>query len=61
MEPTTMDKPTHAYEVEDQIAQVIAEETARLLQDLAEIEDRLEFVERAIHQSLLDYPRRGTG
>jgi hypothetical protein len=56
-----MDKTMDAYEVEDQIALLIAEKTARLLQDLAEIEDRLEFVERAIHQSLLDYTRRGTG
>jgi hypothetical protein len=47
-----MDKPMDAYEVEGQIALVIAEETTRLLQDLAEIENRLELVERAIHRSL---------
>jgi hypothetical protein len=49
-----MDKPLGAYEVEDQIALVIAEETARLLRDLTEIEDRLELVERSIRRSLLD-------
>jgi hypothetical protein len=49
-----MDKPMDAYEAEDQIALVIAEETARLLRDLAEIESRLELVERAIRRSLLD-------
>jgi hypothetical protein len=50
----TMDKPMDAYEVEGQIALVIAEETARLLRDLAEFENRLELVERTIHRSLQD-------
>ena len=49
-----MDKPMDAYEVEGQIALVIAEETARLLRDLAEFENRLELVERTIHRSLQD-------
>jgi hypothetical protein len=43
-----------AYEVDDRTAQLIAEETARLLRDLTEIEDRLELVERSIRRSLLD-------
>ena len=49
-----MDKPVDAYEVDDRTAQLIAEETARLLRDLTEIEDRLELVERSIRRSLLD-------
>jgi hypothetical protein len=43
-----------AYEVDDRTALRIAEETARLLRDLTEIEDRLELVERSIPPSLLD-------
>jgi hypothetical protein len=43
-----------AYEVEDQIALAIAEKTAQLLRDLAEIEHRLELVERAVRRSLQD-------
>ena len=41
------EKPVRAYEVEDQIALAIAEETARLLRNLVKIE-------RAIHRSLED-------
>ena len=50
-------KPVRAYEVEDQIALAITEETARLLRDLAEIENRLQLVERAIHRSPLDWTK----
>jgi len=49
-----MDKPIDAYEVEDQIALIVAERTARLLQDLNEIENRLDLVERVIQKALLN-------
>jgi hypothetical protein len=49
-----MDKAMDAYEVENRNALLLAEKTARLLQELAEIENRLELVERAIHRSLQD-------
>ena len=58
MEPAAVDKPRDTYGVEDQIALSIAEETARLLRDLAKIEDRLELVERTIHRSLPDWSLR---
>ena len=49
-----MDKPPDAYEIEDEIAELIAEDTARLLRELDEIEGRLDLLEYALLKSLLN-------
>ena len=50
-----MDRPADDRENEDGIAALaIAEQAARLLRNLAEIEGRLEIVERTINRALLD-------
>ena len=49
-----MDKPMDAYEIGERTALLIAKETARLPRDLAEFENRLELVERAMHWALQD-------
>ena len=43
---------TDTHEVEDQIALLIAQETARLISDLDRVECRLDLVERALRTSL---------
>ena len=45
-----MDKPMSAYEVEDRIALLVAQETSRLLRDLDGIEKRLDLVECVIRR-----------
>jgi hypothetical protein len=49
---TIMDKPMNAHEVKDRIALLMAEETARLLRNLHEIESRMDLVERVVRYSL---------
>jgi uncharacterized protein Yka (UPF0111/DUF47 family) len=47
---TTVAKPVEADELEQRLGRRIAEETARLMRELDEIEDRLDLVERALRK-----------
>ena len=49
-----MDKPMDHYEVEDQIALFIAQETARLIKNLDQLERRLDLIERALRDNLAE-------
>jgi len=47
---TAVAKPVEADELEQRLARRIAEETARIMRELDEIEHRLDLVERALRK-----------